>query len=74
MLGRAGLVKRVRQRFTSMQDLCEFMVDTGNKMFKGTEWGGKWFIYHDPLKQFFEVRLQQSVIWHTTTTNTRVAF
>ena len=45
MLGRAGLVKRVRQRFTSMQDLCEFMVDTGNKMFKGTEWEGKWFIY-----------------------------
>ena len=29
-------------------------IDEGNRAFAGTEWEGKWWIYHDPLKQFYE--------------------
>ena len=30
------------------------MIAQGDEAFKGTRWEGKWALYHDPLKQFFE--------------------
>jgi len=53
-LGEEGLRHRVRKSYTSMVDLFDFMVEQGDKAYAGTEWAGKWAIYHDPLKQFNE--------------------
>ena len=53
-IGMEGILRRVRAKHTNMRDLCDHMISEGDRAFAGTKWEGKWVLYHDPLKQFWE--------------------